>query len=165
MKNKKIFNTVFFAVMIYALYLRLPTILNHFSFQDQQVPNLKLRTINPEGETAFARKKLIVVFWATWCGPCEVELKRINAMIEEKKLSSSSVLAIASQEDQHLVEETVKKNRYLFPIGLDSDGIVAAHFKVSATPTILFIDENQTISWMTSGISPSLTFRISSFLK
>lgn len=165
MKNKKIFNTVFFAVMVYALYLRLPSILNHFRFQDQKVPDLKLRTINPEGEATFSGKKQIVVFWATWCGPCEVELKRINAMIEEKKLSPSSVLAITSQEDQRLVEETVKKNRYLFPIGLDSDGSVATHFKVSATPTIIFIDENQTINWMTSGISPSLTFRISSFLK
>jgi thioredoxin-related protein len=74
-------------------------------------------------------------------------------------------MAIASHEDYQLVLETVKKNKYLFPVGLDSDGKISSYFKISATPTIVFLDQNQTINWMTSGISPSLTFRVSTFLK
>ncbi len=163
MKNKKIFNTIFFAVMVYALYLRLPTILSHFSFQDKKIPVLTVKTMNPDNTVTIANQRYVLVFWATWCGPCEVELKRINEMIMEKKLNPQSVIAIASHEDINLIEETVKKNKYLFPIGLDTDGKISNYFKISATPTVVFIDENQTINWMTSGISPSLTFRISSF--
>lgn len=165
MKYKKIFNTLFFALAVYAVYLRLPVIMSHFEFQDQIVPNFKMRTLSGGEFELYQQKKTVIVFWATWCGPCEVELKRINKMIADKKIRPENVLAVAGLEDQKLIEETVKKNGYLFPVGLDFDDHAGRIFKIKATPTIVFIDDKHTVNWMTSGLSPTLEYRISTFLR
>ncbi len=165
MKYKRIFNTIFFAVAAYAIYLRLPVILSHFEFQDKVIPNFKMRTLDGGEFELYQQKKVALVFWATWCGPCEVELKRINKMIVDKKIRPENVLAVAGLEDQKLIEETMKKNGYQFPVGLDFDENASKIFKVQATPTIVFIDEKHTVEWMTSGLSPTLEYRLSSFLR
>ncbi len=166
MNRKRVFNTIFFAIAVYALYLRAPTILTHFKHQDQKATEFTVKMLNGENFTLSQQsKKMVIVFWATWCGPCEIELKRINDMIAEKKILPSDIIAIASQEEERTVREKVMKEKYLFNVGLDADGVVAKNYEVSATPTIVFVDDKQVINWMTAGISPTLQYRISSFLK
>ncbi len=165
MKYHKIFNTIFFALAVYALYLRLPTILNHFGHQDKVVPNFKMRTLDGGEFELYSQKKVALIFWASWCGPCEIELKRINKMILDKKIRPENILAIAGLEDQKNLFETVQKNNYQFTVGLDFDESAAKFFKVQATPTIVFVDEKHSVQWMTSGLSPTLEYRLSSFLR
>lgn len=166
MNKRKIFNTILFVIAAYALYLRVPTILTHFKHQDQKALDFTVKTLTSDNFTLSQQsKKMIMVFWATWCGPCEVELKRINEMIVDKKILPSDVLAIVSQEDEKLIREKVMKEKYLFIVGIDADGTVSRNYEVSVTPTILFIDDKQVINWMTAGISPTLKYRISTFLK
>jgi len=165
-KSKTFMNYLFIAVLAWVFYMRAPSVLNHFKFQDKVAPEFSAFTLDgSEFVLSKHSKKLVVVFWATWCGPCEVELKRINTMIIEKRLQPSDVLAISSQEDLQTVKLTVKKENYLFNVAIDPDGSIAKKYNVSATPTIVFIDQNYIIHWMTSGISPTLDYRISSFLK
>lgn len=166
MNKKNFLNTLFFIVAVYALYLRLPSILTHFKYQDQKAQDFTVKMINGEDyNLASSSKKSVIVFWATWCGPCEIELKRINKMVMEKKIQPSDVLAISSNEEESIVREKARRENYLFNIGLDTNGTVANLYQVSATPTIILIDEKQVITWMTSGLSPTLEYRITSFLK
>ncbi len=166
MNKKNFLNTLFFIVAVYALYLRLPSILTHFKYQDQKATDFTVKMINGENYNLLSQsKKSVIIFWATWCGPCEIELKRINKLVMEKKIQPSDILAISSNEEESIVREKVKRENYLFNIGLDTNGSVAKLYQVSATPTIIFIDEKQIITWMTSGLSPTLEYRITSFLK
>ncbi|MEA9357423.1 TlpA disulfide reductase family protein [Bacteriovorax sp. PP10] len=166
MNKKNFINTLFFIVAVYALYLKLPSILTHFKYQDQKAPDFTVKMTNGENFNLVTQpKKIVVVFWATWCGPCEIELKRINKMVMERKILPSDVLAISSNEEESIVREKAKRENYLFNIGLDTNGSIANQYQVSATPTIMFIDEKQIVNWMTSGLSPTLEFRITSFLK
>lgn len=166
MNKKRIFNTIFFAIAVYALYMRAPTIISHFKHQDQKAVDFTLKTLNGETFTLGQQsKKVVMVFWATWCGPCEVELKRINKMVMDKEILPSDIIAIASNEDEKLIREKVSKENYTFNVGIDADGTIAKQYEVLATPTIVFVDEKQIINWMSSGISPTLQYRISSFLK
>ena len=166
MINKRLFNIIFISIALYALHIRLPSILTHFKFQDQKAPDFSIKMLS--GETfllSLQSKKVVVVFWATWCGPCEVELKRINKMILNKEIFSNDVIAISSNEDEKLIRETIKKENYLFNVGIDANGNISRAFKVTTTPTVVFIDDKQIINWMTAGISPTLQFRIDSFIK
>lgn len=63
-----------------------------------------------------------------------------------------------------LFQQSAKRENYLFNIALDTNGDIASLYQVLATPTILFIDEKQTIDWMTAGLSPTLEYRITKFL-
>ena len=166
MNKKKLFNTIFFVLAVYAVYLKLPSIISHFKFQDQKAPDFKVKLLsNKEVDLNKLQRKVVLVFWATWCGPCEVELKRVNEMIQIKKLQPDDVLAISMGENIEVVQKTVKEKNYLFNVGTDADEKISHLYKVSATPTVIFIDEKQTINWMTAGISPTLEFRITSFFK
>jgi peroxiredoxin len=167
---RRIMIVFFWAIALYMLSMKVPTILTHFKHQDQKAPNFVITKINQKDSGAkfelnLQSKKVIVVFWATWCGPCELELKRINDLIAEKKLLPTDVLAISIQEEEGKVRETIKKKNYHFNVAIDVDGSVSRLYDIKATPTVVFIDENQVINWMTSGISPTLVFRITTFLK
>lgn len=108
-------------------------------------------------------KKRLLVFWATWCGPCSIELGRINRLILSGDLKPDSVLAISSGEDKQTVQKSVEERKYLFPVATDEDGHLALTYKVSGTPTIYFINEKNSVEWASVGLSPSLEFRIKSF--
>lgn len=166
MNKKRFFNTLFFIFAVYALYLKLPSILTNFKFQDQKASDFTVKMVNGESyNLVTSSKKVVVVFWATWCGPCEIELKRINQMVMDRKIMPSDILAISSNEEESVVKEKVKRENYLFNVGLDTNGSISNSYQVSATPTVVFIDENKVINWMTAGLSPTLEYRINSFLK
>lgn len=166
MNKKRFLNLLFFIFIGYALYLKIPSVLTHFKHQDQKASDFTVKMINGEDyNLASVNKNTVIVFWATWCGPCEIELKRINKMVMDRKIQPSDVLAISSNEEESIVREKAKRENYLFNIGLDTNGSVSAKFEVSATPTIIFIDKKKIITWMTAGVSPTLEYRINSFLK
>ncbi len=165
MNTKKFFNSIVYILVAFALYIKMPLILQNFKNQDKKSDDFTIKLLNGANFNLHSHpKKLVIVFWATWCGPCEVELNRINKLVKDKKIQSSDVLAISSNEDESIIREKVRRENYLFDIGIDSNGSVSNLYQVSATPTIVFIDENKVINWMTAGISPTLEYRISSFL-
>src|SRR5690606_19094484 len=100
--------------------------------------------------------KQLLVFWATWCGPCKVELARINRLVKDGEIKATDVIAISSLEEINLVDAHVKENDYRFTVAIDPTGEAARQYKISGTPTLIFVDETGTIKWMTMGVSPSL---------
>jgi cytochrome c biogenesis protein CcmG/thiol:disulfide interchange protein DsbE len=163
---KNIFNFVFLALGAFLLFLKAPDILTHFKFQNQTAPAFSIQTT--KGETvdlAHHGKKIAIIFWATWCGPCEVELKRINELVKENKISPSDVLAVDLQEDEKLVKEIILRRGYLFNVAIDKSRILTSLYKVRATPTVVFIDDKRIVNWMSTGMSPTLSYRLTSFLQ
>jgi thiol-disulfide isomerase/thioredoxin len=59
----------------------------------------------------FSNKKIILNYWATWCGPCVKEMP--DLMIAEKKLKDSDVsLFLVSDEDVSVISKFVDNNPY-----------------------------------------------------
>lgn len=59
----------------------------------------------------FSNKKIILNYWATWCGPCIKEMP--DLMIAEKKLKDSDVsLFLVSDEDVSVISKFVDNNQY-----------------------------------------------------
>lgn len=155
--------TVFLLVLL--LWQRGPGILEHFKIESQMAPAFRVPLLDGSFfELNKKKENVILVFWATWCGPCSLELSRINEMIKKNEVSAASVYAISSHEEKSLLEKVVAERGYGFQVGVDADGRVASLFGVNGTPTIVFIDAEQKIDWITTGLSPFLSLRIKRFL-
>lgn len=160
----KFLNGLFFIVFIYMIIQKAPVIYQNFSFQGQQIDDLSYQSLSGEIQKLPPNQNKILIFWATWCGPCKVELARINSLVKQTPEFKDKIFAIASYENSQTVTEEVKKADYQMSVGLDHQEQLTRKFKVSGTPTILFITKENKIDWMTTGLSPSLELRIKNFL-
>ncbi len=57
----------------------------------------------------FRNKKLIVSFWASWCGPCRHELETLS-QIKETKLSDIEIIALTDDPVEKMISYKQKKN-------------------------------------------------------
>lgn len=144
---------------------RVPVLLTQFQNEGSSVKEVTLQDTSLQ-KVLFPKinEKSVVVFWATWCGPCTLELSRINKAIINKEINASSIYAINMGEEPTIANAEAKKRDYKFSIYYDLNLELIKQLNVAVTPTIAFIDQNKKIEWLSSGISPSLIFRIQSFL-
>ena len=102
-------------------------------------------------------KAVLLHFWATWCGPCRVELPEMNAFAS--KLDSSSriaFLAVCISDTEKSRDTFMKKNNYTFPGGLDKDGSIAGSYFIQGIPTSILISPDGKIEKIRVGaMSPS----------
>lgn len=140
-----------------------PIIWRMYQNQGAKALGVSVRSLTGEVINIPMPGKQVLIFWATWCAPCKIELARINKMIASGDLPATSVLAVSIGEDPSSVADFVRQNNYYFSVAVDLSGQAASIYKVSGTPTLLLIDEQQNVYWMTMGLSPSLELRITSF--
>lgn len=133
--------------------------------QGRGVNSFQLETLSGDiFDSDRMQSSYVVVFWATWCGPCSLELARLNRLILNNEIKSESVLAISVREEKSLVESVAREKNYQFKIGVDPIGKIADFFRVQGTPTIVFIGKDKTVKWITTGLSPSLELRVKAHL-
>jgi len=99
-----------------------------------------------EGETkslsSYKGKVVFLNFWATWCGPCRVEMPSMEALYNKFRDKGLEILAVNSGEDQATVRSFMKNEGFSFPALLDLDGRVSANYGVQAIPTTFLIDRD-----------------------
>ncbi|WP_028390747.1 TlpA disulfide reductase family protein [Bacillus cihuensis] len=115
----------------------------------QKAPDFELATLN--GETVklsdYRGKKVMLNFWATWCGPCREEMPDMEVF--SNGLGKDTVILAVNIDSQNDVQTFVDEMGVTFPILLDSQNIknaVNKRYKVSAMPTTYFIDSEGLIS-------------------
>ena len=109
-------------------------------------------------------RKVVVVFWITTCGYCRAELERLNNLVTSGQVAADSILAISVGEDQNVVTTVTRERGYRFRVALDPRNVLATKFNVRGTPTIVFINEDKTVEWMSVGASSTLPTRVLEFI-
>ncbi|HGN6581163.1 thiol:disulfide interchange protein [Bacillus cereus] len=89
-------------------------------------------------------KKVILNFWATWCGPCQQEMPDMEAFYKEHKENVEILAVNYTPSEKGGGEEKVsnfaKEKGITFSILLDKNIDVTTAYKVITIPTSYFID-------------------------
>jgi len=85
-------------------------------------------------------KKVLLVFWATWCPPCR---KEIPDLIELRKTVSEDKLAMLaiSNEEPDLVKSFVTQAKLNYTVLLDPGTLPGPYNTINAIPSSFFIDK------------------------
>ncbi len=101
------------------------------------LPNLDGSTLalaDLRGET------VVLNFFATWCGPCRMEMPDLSRFSTSARARGIRVVGIDVQEPPTVVREFVASMALAFPVLLDEDGAASEAYGVEAFPTTLLID-------------------------
>lgn len=115
-----------------------------------------------DGETVvsfeeYRGKKVLLNFWATWCGPCVGEMPAFQRLSEEYP-DELVILAVNCGEDQKTVQQFVEDNGYTFPVVLDTDYAIQDMFGgVTSIPETVIIDEEGYIVTISTGAADADT--------
>ncbi|MEK7439600.1 MAG: redoxin domain-containing protein [Chloroflexota bacterium] len=94
---------------------------------------------------------ILINFWATWCGPCEIEMPAIDAAY--RKYRDQGFVVLAVDDDEPLADVVVffKKHNLAFEALLDPGTKVTDLYRVRAFPTSFFVGRNGRILSMQIG--------------
>ena len=122
-------------------------------------PDFSLRDVNNAAQTLSQYKGKVVLlnFWATWCGPCQVEMPHLQAMYKELGPKGLVVLGISadSARDASKVKPLVMAKGLTYPVLLDPQTTVVAQYNPSKTlPYNVVVDRGGNIVSVHSGYNP-----------
>jgi thiol-disulfide isomerase/thioredoxin len=102
-------------------------------------------------------KPVWVNFMATWCPPCQDEFPLMNGFAARYGNTHLVILAIDVREEEGVVAGFAQRLGATFPLGLDSDGRVAAAWGAVALPVHFWIDANGIVrDGAAGGIGPDI---------
>src|SRR5262249_15194971 len=112
-------------------------------------------------------KVVLVNFWATWCGGCQVEIPWFKDLYNEHKNGGLDAIGVSMDSDGWTSVRPYLKEKpipYTTVIGNDA---IAKEFSVTAMPVTLLIDRQGKIAATHSGLVTKATYQseIESLLK
>ena len=90
-------------------------------------------------------KAVLLNFWASWCGPCRIEMPFLQEIYEKWTGGRLVLLAVNLQEDPTKVREFVEDGGYSFPILLTTGNEVPVAYNIRGIPATFFIDADGVI--------------------
>ena len=93
--------------------------------------------------TDFFGKPIIVNFWASWCGPCQMEMPDFDAAFAAYKEEIEFLIVNMTDGSRETVEKAssfIEEKGYTFPVYYDTKYNAAITYSVSSLPTTYFID-------------------------
>ena len=154
-------------LVLFVIWRQAPLFMSNAQMEGTSLPSQMYPVVSSTAgstEVEFPPKgsKAITIFWATWCGPCKIEMQRLQSSIQDKNISGSQIFAINPFEPTPVVKKFLAQNKYDFTFIDASD--VSNKLQVAVTPTTLFI-ENNIITKMSSGMSLIGIWRAEWFLR
>lgn len=115
---------------------------------DFELENLEGKT---ESLSDYLGKVVFLNFWATWCGPCRIEMPSMESLYSDMKDDGLVILGINLRETREQVNDFRNEYGLTFPLLLDKRSEVGLKYGSSAIPTTYIIDRGGMIIARTVG--------------
>jgi cytochrome c biogenesis protein CcmG/thiol:disulfide interchange protein DsbE len=116
----------------------------------KKIPNITFENLDSSpfllNEKINSSKIIILHFWATWCGPCEVELPDLLKFYENSSLKNElELIIVAVNDDKNKVKKFLKTIPIInskVSIVFDNGNIHQDHFGTFKLPETFLFDQN-----------------------
>jgi peroxiredoxin len=161
--------TVFLTWRIKAIENGLAGEHNPTALRNRQAPEFSLRALDGRRISLSdykGKKKLVISYWASWCGPCRMEMPSLRSFYQNyhKPDSNFELLAISIDEDRSQAESFAREERLPFPVLLDPDSRAADAYSVGAIPALFVVEKDGRVSYAATGAEDMLEFRLAAQL-
>ena len=99
----------------------------------------------------FRGKPVILNFWATWCGYCQVEMPDFDEKFKEYGDKVHFIMLNVTDGAQETVESAstfIQENGYSFPVYYDTDMDATGSYNTTGLPVTYFIDaDGNFVAW------------------
>jgi peroxiredoxin len=94
---------------------------------------------------------VLVNFWASWCGPCRVEMPHLNKLYDKYRASGFTLLAVNIDDDPLHGANTAARWGLKFPVLLDADKRVSKLYDLGSMPATVLIDRDGKVRFLHRG--------------
>jgi len=100
-------------------------------------------------------KVVLISFWASWCGPCRVEMPALDKAWLQYKGKDVVFLGISVDDDPSAAERFLEAIPLGFPSLIDTSGGVSGRdWRVSSLPTTVVLDRHGVVRARHLGYTP-----------
>lgn len=123
--------------------------------EGEDAPNFQIRLDDGRHLSlqALRGQPVLINFWATWCGPCRLEMPEIVKVATTNP--DLVVLAVNVQETPEQIQPFAEDFQMMLPVVRDTDGALRNLYEVRGMPTSVFIDREGKIFTIWTGILTS----------
>ena len=88
---------------------------------------------------AYRGKVVLLNFWATWCGPCQVELPRFSVWQKQYRRAGLQVIAVSMDDESTGVRTVVRKLKLDFPVVMGDEKLGTLYGGILGLPVTFLI--------------------------
>jgi peroxiredoxin len=113
-----------------------------------EAPDFELTTIENHDVklSDFRGKNVILNFWASWCGPCKIEIPAMKSAYDKLTKIGVVIIAISVRDSFEAAQAEAKANNFPWIIPVDPAGTVGNYYNVHGIPTTYFINQKGIIT-------------------
>jgi peroxiredoxin len=127
---------------------------------NKPVPGFRLTSI--DGRTVdlaeLRGRNVAITFWASWCGPCRMEMPVLRTFYEKArpKASDFEVLAISLDTEREDAAIAAKELKIPFPVLHDAGGKISDQYGVEVIPALFVVNKNGDLIYSSTGFDMSI---------
>lgn len=115
---------------------------------NEEAPNFLLKDSEGFNVTLdqFRGKVVLLNFWATWCGPCKIEMPAMERLYRSFSRKEFEILAVSTDAQGAAVTRPFQREAgFTFPVLHDADFRIGLRYGARTLPMTFLIDRNGVI--------------------